>query len=76
MERARMRDNAWQGFTEWLTPMRVSQELEVDYHRVLSWLKREKDPLPSVLLDGNKKQSRIKREELNKWIERNSKPVE
>ena len=72
MERARMRDNEWLGYTEWLKPKRVADELGVDYHRVLEWLRREEDPLPAVLIDGNRRTMHVPRKELNRWIERNS----
>lgn len=72
MERARMRESAWTGYTEWLKPERVAAELGTDYKRVLAWVKRQEDPLPAVRLDGNRRTMHIRREELNSWIERNS----
>lgn len=58
--------------TEWLTLKQVSEELGIDYARILQWVKRKHDPLPSYLIDGNKKQGRVFRPELNDWIIRNS----
>ncbi len=58
--------------TEWLTIKQVSEELEIDYNRVLAWTKRKMDPLPARLIDGNKKQGRVFRPDLNEWIMRNS----
>lgn len=75
MERARMRDNAWTGYTEWLTPVRVAAELDVEYHRVLDWIARDDDPLPAVLIAGNRRSRRVNRKELNEWLQRNSKRV-
>ena len=72
MERMRMRDTAWLGYTDWLKPQRVAAELGADYHRVLEWIKRKEDPLPAVKLDGNRRTMHVNREELNKWLERNS----
>lgn len=58
--------------TEWLSLKQVSEELSMDYDRVCSWAKRKIDPLPSRLIDGNKKQGRVFRPELNDWLMRNS----
>lgn len=72
MERARISETAWLGYTDWLRPTRVAAELGVDYKRVLRWLEREADPLPAVYIDGNRRERHINRKELNEWIERNS----
>ena len=72
MERARNRDTQWLGYTEWLTPPRVAAELGVEYKRVLEWIGREEDPLPAVLIDGNRKKKHVRREELNSWLIRHS----
>lgn len=58
--------------TEWLTLNDIARELSMDYKRVRSWIKREDDPLPAFLIDGNKKQVRVYRPTLNEWIVRNS----
>lgn len=58
--------------TEWLTAKAVSIELGMDYKRVLEWVKRKEDPLPTHLIDGNRKQGRVYRPELNEWLMRNS----
>lgn len=58
--------------TEWLTLPQVAQELSVGYKRVREWVNRRKDPLPSRLIDGNKKQVRVYRPSLNEWVFRNS----
>ena len=70
-----MRENAWTGYTEWMTPVRVAAELDVEYHRVLDWITRDEDPLPAHLLDGNTRKRRVFREELNEWLKRNSRRV-
>ena len=72
MERARISETAWLGYTDWLRPTRVAAELGVDYKRVLRWLEREADPLPAVYIDGNRRERHVNRKELNEWIERNS----
>lgn len=58
--------------TEWLSVRQVADELGMDYARVLGWTRRKVDPLPSRLIDGNRKQGRIYRGDLNEWILRNS----
>ena len=58
--------------TEWLSVRQVAAELSLDYTRVLNWTKRKDDPLPARLVDGNRKQARVFRPELNDWIMRNS----
>ena len=69
MEKTRV--PAWTGWTEWLNPPRVAAELSVSYGTVLAWTKREIDPLPMWYPPGNRKQGRVRRDELNEWIERN-----
>lgn len=59
--------------TEWLTLPQVAQELSVGYKRVREWVNRKEDPLPSYLIDGNRKQTRVYRPSLNEWLFRNSK---
>lgn len=56
---------------EWLTLPQVSEELSVDYKTVLKWRDRKEDPLPCWLPDGNRKQVRVRRSEMNEWLERN-----
>lgn len=62
----------WQGYTEWLSATRVASELEMDVKRVREWAKRMDDPLPVVFIDGNRRQWRVWRKDLNEWIARNS----
>lgn len=72
MERSRISETAWLGYTDYLKPTRVAAELGVDYKRVLGWIQREDDPLPAIYLDGNRRTMHIRRKELDAWIERNS----
>lgn len=58
--------------TEWLSLPEVAEELGMDYKRVRAWTKRKHDPLPARLIDGNRKQSRVYRPQLNEWLMRNS----
>ena len=58
-------------YTDWLTPSRVALELSIDPDKVREWAKRNRDPLPVKLPDGNVKQWRVNRSTLNKWLERN-----
>lgn len=62
--------------TEWLSLQDVARELRMDYKRVREWAKRDDDPLPAVLIDGNTKQARVYRRDLNEWIWRNSQSYE
>lgn len=62
--------------TEWLSLQDVARELRMDYKRVREWVKRDDDPLPAVLIDGNTKQARVYRRDLNEWIWRNSQSYE
>lgn len=50
----------------------VANELEMDVKRVLEWEKMMDDQLPVVFIDGNRRQLRVRRKDLNKWIARNS----
>ena len=50
----------------------VANELEMDVKRVLELAKRMDDPLPVVFIDGNRRQWRVRRKDLNEWIARNS----
>lgn len=58
--------------TEWLSLKQVAKELGMQYERVLEWPRRKVDPLPMRLIDGNRKQGRVYRGDLNEWILRNS----
>ncbi len=58
--------------SEWLSLAEVARELGMDYKRVLGWTRRDEDPLPARLIEGNKKQARVYRPALNDWIIRNS----
>lgn len=62
-------------YTDWLTATRVAKELGIGIARVQSWVEREDDPFPARLLDGNSKQWRVNRHDMNEWIYRNSKEV-
>ena len=62
--------------TEWLSLQDVARELRMDYKRVREWVKRDDDPLPAALIDGNTKQVRVYRRDLNEWIWRNSQSYE
>lgn len=62
--------------TEWLTIAQAARELGMDYKRILKLTKREEDPLPARLIDGNKKQARIYRPFLNEWVLRNSEELQ
>ena len=62
----------WEGYTEWLSAPRVASELEMDVKRVREWPKRLDDPLPVVFIDGNRRQWRVRRKDLDEWILRNS----
>ena len=61
-----------EGYTEWLSATRVASELGIAVRRVREWAKRMDDPLPVVFLDGNRRQLRLRRKELDEWILRNS----
>ena len=50
----------------------VASELEMDVKRVRELAKRMDDQLPVVLIDGNRRQWRVRRKDLNEWIARNS----
>lgn len=62
----------WQGYTEWLSATRVAEELGIDVKRVREWAARKRDPLPVRYIDGNRRQWRVRRKELDEWILRNS----
>lgn len=62
----------WQGYTEWLSATRVASELGIDVRRVREWAKRMDDPLPVVFIDGNRRQWRVRRKEMDDWLMRNS----
>lgn len=61
----------WNGYTDWLQPQRVAAELRVDPKKVYDWAERKYDPLPVYLPDGNDKQWRVYRPDLNAWLKRN-----
>lgn len=69
-------DSQYSVSTEWLSLQDVARELRMDYKRVREWVKRDDDPLPAVLIDGNTKQARVYRCDLNEWIWRNSQSYE
>ena len=50
----------------------VASELEMDVKRVREWAKMMDDPLTVVFIDGNRRQWRVRRKDLNEWIARNS----
>lgn len=50
----------------------VANELEMDVKLVREWAKRMDDTLPVVFIDGNRRQWRVLRKDLNEWIARNS----
>lgn len=56
-------------YKQWLTLPEVAQELGVSYTSVRAWANRRENPLPTWLPEGNRKQRKVKREELNAWIE-------
>lgn len=62
----------WQGYTEWLSATRVASELGVDAKRVRGWAARKSDPLPVRYIDGNRRQWRVRRRDMDEWILRNS----
>lgn len=62
----------WEGYTEWLSATRVASELGIDVRRVREWAKRMDDPLPVVFIDGNRRQWRVRRKEMDDWLMRNS----
>lgn len=55
----------------WLTVKQAAEYMAVDYRTVLDWVYRSVRPIPHKLPLGNKKQVRIKKSELDKWIEEN-----
>lgn len=59
-------------YTDWLSAPRVAEELEVDPKRVREWAHRRVDPLPVRFIDGNRKQWRVYRRDLDTWLMRNS----
>lgn len=69
-------DSQYSVSTEWLSLQDVARELRMDYKRVREWVKHDDDPLPAVLIDGNTKQARVYRCDLNEWIWRNSQSYE
>ena len=50
----------------------VASELEMDVKRVREWEKRMDDQLPVVFIDGNRRQWRVRRKDLNELIALNS----
>lgn len=56
-------------YKQWLTLPELAKELGVSYSTVRTWVNRAENPLPSWLPEGNRKQRKVKREELNQWIE-------
>lgn len=50
----------------------VASELEMDVKRVRELAKRMDDPLLVVFIDGNRRQWRVRRKDLNELIARNS----
>lgn len=50
----------------------VANELEMDVKRVLELVKRMYDQLPVVFIDGNRRQLRVRRKDLNEWTAMNS----
>ena len=62
----------WQGYTEWLSAPRMAEELGMDVGRVRSWATRRDDPLPVRYIDGNRRQWRVRRKEMDDWLMRNS----
>ena len=50
----------------------VASELEMDVKRVREWEKRMDGQLPVVFIDGNRRQWRVRRKDLNELIARNS----
>lgn len=69
MEKARVPE--WTGWTDWLSAPRVAAELGVSYNSVLAWARRRDDPLPVRYPPGNRKQWRVRRSDMDEWIERN-----
>ena len=61
-----------QGYTEWLSATMVASELEMDVKRVREWAKRMDDPLPVRYIDGNRRQWRVRRKDMDEWLMRNS----
>lgn len=62
----------WQGYTEWLSATRMAEELGMDVGRVRSWATRRDDPLPVRYIDGNSRQWRVRRKDMDDWLMRNS----
>ena len=62
----------WQGYTEWLSATRVASELGIDVKRVREWAARKRDPLPVRYIDGNRRQWRVRRKEMDDWLMRHS----
>ena len=62
----------WQGYTEWLSATMVASELEMDVKLVRELAKSMDDPLLVVFIDGNRRQWRVRRKDLNELIARNS----
>lgn len=54
-----------------MTAKAAARYIGVDYHTLLGWTVRERDPLPKYRLAGQTKYYRIKRKELEEWVERN-----
>ena len=50
----------------------VAIELEMDVKRVRELAERMDDQLPVVFIDGNRRQWRVRRKDLNELIARNS----
>lgn len=61
----------WTGYTEWLSATRIAEELGISVKKVREWPLRKKDPLPVRYPEGNTKQWRVFRQDLNDWLLRN-----
>lgn len=65
----------WIGYTDWLTPDRISAELHIDVKTVREWPRRSIDPLPVWMPPGHTKQWRAYRKDMDEWIKRNWKEI-
>ena len=52
-----------------LTPRQVADELGVSLATVKSWMRRQADPLPSVVVGASGSHRRIVAAQLNPWLE-------
>lgn len=62
----------WEGYTEWLSAPRMASELGMDVKRIRGWAQLREDPLPVRYIDGNNRQWRVRRADMDDWLMRHS----